>query len=293
MKTVGPLRAALFVPGNRPERIDKAVVTRADAVIIDLEDSVPLSEKESTRSIVRKKIEEHKNKKLFIRVNALGTEFLNADLDEVITEGLWGLMLPKVEEAYHIGRINSLILDQEQKKSLEPGSIGLIPLIETSLAVEKIFEIVSTKSEPERIITVAFGAADYALDMGIRLTKTGDELEYPRARIAVACHAVKLMPPLDTPFMIDIKDFVSLEEDSLRAKRLGFGGKLCIHPSQIEIIRKVFSPTQAEIEYAKKVIDAFKKAEANGLAAIQLDGKFIDYPVVEHARRILETSKDT
>jgi len=292
MKEVGPLRTALFVPGNRPERIDKAVGTAADAVIIDLEDSVPISEKHKTRCIVREKIEEFKGRKIAVRVNAVGTEFVQADLNEIVMKGLWGLMVPKVEGAHHIEKIHRLLLDQEEKKKIKPGSIGLILLIETALAVEKIFEVISKKIKPKRFIIVAFGAADYALDMGIKLTKTGEELEYPRARIAVACRAAKMLPPLDTPFMVDLKDFLALEEDALRAKRLGFGGKLCIHPNQIEIICRVFSPTQDEIEYAKKVVNAFQDAEAKGLAAIQIDGKFIDYPVVEHSRRILEIPHD-
>jgi citrate lyase subunit beta/citryl-CoA lyase len=200
-------------------------------------------------------------------------------------------MVPKVEAAAQILEINRGLLEVEAKKGMRPGSVSIIPLIESALAVENVFQIVSQRTDPERLFTVAFGAADFALDMGFEITKTGEELFYPRARIAVACRAAGVKPPLDTPFMIDLKDPEALEADIKRACRLGFQGKLCIHPNQIDICNRLFSPTTEEIQYAQKVIQAFDEAEAGGSAAIQLDGKFVDYPVVERCRRILKISK--
>jgi citrate lyase subunit beta/citryl-CoA lyase len=124
--------------------------------------------------------------------------------------------------------------------------------------------------------------------MGFEITRSGEELSYPRARIAVACRAARVQPPLDTPFMIDLKDLNALEDDTKRARQLGFQGKLCIHPNQVDVCNRLFSPAKEEIEYARKVIQAFDAAEAGGSAAIQLEGKFIDYPVAERARRILK-----
>ena len=124
--------------------------------------------------------------------------------------------------------------------------------------------------------------------MGIHISTTGEELFYPRARIAVASRAAGIKPPLDTPFMTDLKDQEALQEDILRGKNLGFGGKLCIHPNQIEVCNRLYSPGEEEIRYATKVIDAFDAAEADGRAAIQVDGKFIDYPVVAKSRRVLQ-----
>lgn len=286
-----PIRSALFVPGNRPDRVDKAVKSEADVVIIDLEDSVPLSDKSSTRSLVRKKIHEHRAKRIMVRVNALGTDFVYDDLNEVITENVWGLMVPKVDEAARVREIHRMVFDMERKKKLLPGSILLFPLVENARAVENIYEIVTQNIDPRRVVTAAFGAADYALDMGITLTNTGEELEYPRARIAVACRAAGVGPPLDTPFMTDLKDLAALERDAMRAKRLGFGGKLCIHPLQIEIVNRVFSPTEEEIANARKVMDAFRKAEKEGRAAVQIDGRFVDYPVFENSKRILDIAE--
>ncbi len=291
MKELEFIRTALFVPGNRPDRVDKAVDTAADVVIIDLEDAVPYSQKKETRPVVRKKILDYQERPVFVRINALGTEFFQEDLDAVVAEGLSCVMVPKVAAAAQILEINRGLLEVEAKKGMRPGSVSIIPLIESALAVENVFQIVSQKTDPQRLFTVAFGAADFALDMGFEISKTGEELFYPRARIAVACRAAGVEPPLDTPFMIDLKDPEALEADIKRACRLGFQGKLCIHPNQIDICNRLFSPTTEEIEYAQKVVQAFDEAEAGGSAAIQLDGKFVDYPVVERCRRILKISK--
>ncbi len=286
----GPLfiRSALFVPGNRPDRIDKAVNSEADMVIIDLEDAVAITEKSSARSIVREKLEKYRDRLITVRVNALETGMVEEDLSAVVGPGLDMIMLPKVQTPEDIKRISSLLLHAERKAGLQEGTVRLIGLIETALGVEKSYEIASTHIAPSRLYTLAFGAADFCLDMGIQLSNTGKELDYPRAKIAIACRAGGLNPPLDTPFMINIKDKEGLEADILRARCYGFGGKMCIHPIQIEPCNRLFSPSEEEVAFAKRVISAFEAAEKKGTAALQVDGKFIDYPVVEQARRILK-----
>jgi len=288
---LGPLRTALFVPGNRPDRVDKAVTTSADAVIIDLEDSVALTEKETSRSKVHDKILEHAERKIIVRVNSLDSPFFEGDLAEVITDNPVCLMVPKVESAAHVREINKHLLKVEKEKGLDQGAVPVIPLIESAGAVQNIFRIATEKTEPSRIYCVAFGAADYTLDMGIEITREGAELSYPRSRIAVASRAARIAPPLDTPFMMDLKDTEALKVDAGRAKQLGFQGKLCIHPNQIEPCHAIFSPAKEEILYAERVVQVFEEAEKEGSAAIQLDGRFIDYPIVERARRILKVAK--
>ena len=285
---LGPIRTALFVPGNRPDRVDKAVVTAADRVIIDLEDAVAFSQKEETRPVVRDKIIAHKDRRILVRVNALETDFLLGDLQAIVVEELGGLVLPKTENNEYVGEIHRLLADFEKKQGLQTESIGVILLIESARALQNIYQITSAAGEQNREFLVALGAADYTLDLGIEMTKEGTELTYPRSRIPIACRAAGLAPPLDTPFMIDLKDIDALKADAKRAKQLGFQGKLCIHPNQIEPCNTIFSPTRDEILYAEKVIQAFEEAEDKGLAAIQLEGGFIDYPVVERAERILK-----
>lgn len=289
--TFGPIRTALFVPGTRPDRVDKALNAGADVIIIDLEDAVPLQLKEETRSKVREKVLEHGGRKIIVRVNAMGSGFCQGDLDEIIVKELACIMLPKVESPEQIREMNHRLLSLEGERGMPPGAVSVIPLIESARAVQNIFPILSEKTDPARVLTAAFGAADYSLDLGMEMTKQGQELVYPRSRIAIACRAAQMEPPLDTPFMIDLKDMEGLKADAMRAKQLGFQGKLCIHPNQIGPCHAIFSPTKEEILYAEKVIQAFEEAEAGGVAAIQLDGRFIDYPVVERARRTLELAK--
>jgi len=149
------MRTALFVPGNRPDRIEKAFNTEADVIIIDLEDAVPLSEKESSRSNVREKVTQFANRMILVRVNALGSPFIKGDLNEIIIEGVNGIILPKVEKTDDIHDINKLLLEVEKKRSFPEGSIHLFPLIESAAAVQHIYEIVSAKTKPERLYTVA------------------------------------------------------------------------------------------------------------------------------------------
>jgi citrate lyase subunit beta/citryl-CoA lyase len=281
------IRTALFVPGNRPDRIDKAFHTEADAIIVDLEDAVPPSEKERSRSVVREKVAQYRDRMILVRINSLASPFIEGDLKETIIEGVKGIVLPKVERAEDIYAINRLLLEVEKERSLAEGSLRLFPLIESAVAVQLVYDIVSVKTKPERIYTVAFGAADYTLDMGIEMSMEGAELFYARSRIPIACRAGGIAPPIDTPFMIDLKNTQALVADARRAKELGFQGKLVIHPQQIEPCNHIFSPTPEEIAKAEKIVRAFEEAEAAGTGVIQLEGKFIDYPVVQRSRDIL------
>lgn len=285
---LGPIRSALFVPGDRPDRVDKAVATIADRVIIDLEDAVAVSQKAQTRALVRNKIIDHKDRRVLARVNGLETDFIMGDLEAVVVNALGGLMLPKTENSHQVGEIHRLLVDLEKKQGLAAGNTAVILLVESALGVQNIFQITSAAAELNREFLIALGAADYALDMGIEITKDGGELIYPRSRIALACRAAGIAQPLDTPFMIDLKDIEALKDDASRAKQLGFQGKLCIHPNQIEPVHVIFTPTAEEISFARRVVEAFEAEEAGGSAAILVDGKFVDYPVVERARRILQ-----
>lgn len=290
MKELGLIRTALFVPGNRPDRVDKAVRTTADAVIIDLEDAVPYASKKEARQFAREKIIQYKSRNIFVRINALDSEFMRDDLETVVVEDLSCIIVPKIESGNQVRQIDQYLFKEEKRKGIEPGTVSIIPLIESASAVEHVFQIASTRTDPNRLFTLAFGAADFTLDMGIAMTTTGEELLYPRARIAIACRAAGIAPPLDTPFMVDIKNIEALEADANTARRLGFQGKLCIHPVQVAPCNRLFSPSEKEIEFAKKVIAKFGQAEAEGSAAIELEGKLIDYPLVHRSKQILTLS---
>ena len=284
-----PIRSLLFVPGNRPDRFDKAIDSPADAVVIDLEDAVPLDQKDAARDNVREKLATHSGKRILVRVNALPTEFLAADLSEIISATLWAIMVPKVNNPEDIRSICKILGQAEERQGINVGTIALLPLIESASGLQHIFEIVSQQSDPPRIFTAAFGALDYALDMGTDVAGDGSNLSYARSRIAVACRAAGLAPPLDTPYT-KLKDEPGLRSDALRAKQLGFQGKLCIHPDQTQICNDVFRPTKEQIEFAKKVIEASEQAQAEGLGAIQVAGRMVDAPIVAWARQTLKWS---
>lgn len=281
-----PLRTALFAPGNRPDRAEKAIGSAADAVVIDLEDAVPIAEKESSRAWVREVLERHPGRRMYVRINALTTPHAKGDLEAIASKNLVGIMLPKVESPEDILTIDRFLTDLEEGNRLKAGILEVITICETAKGIEELYQILSARPVFNRIAVVAFGAADYTLDLGISLTREGKELEYPRARIPIVCRAAGIMPPLDTPWMVDLKDIDGLIEDAKKAKAYGFQGKLVIHPNQIEPCHSVFTPSGEEIAYAKQVIEAFEQAEREGKAAIRLEGKFIDYAVVEKSRRI-------
>jgi citrate lyase subunit beta/citryl-CoA lyase len=222
-----------------------------------------------------------------VRVNAQDTGLTSADLEAVLTPGVDAIMLPKVQTPDDVHRIHTMLMEREVAAGLGPGSMALIAMIESALGVENAFRIATAPTEPPRIHTLAFGAADFTLDMGVRMSKSGEELFYPRARIALACRAAGLDGPLDTPFMIDLKDMEAFAADTLRGKNLGFGGKICVHPSQIDITNRIYSPSLEDIEFAGKVVTSFEEAEARGIGVIQVDGKMIDPPIVAQSRRIL------
>jgi citrate lyase subunit beta / citryl-CoA lyase len=285
---MGPLRTALFAPGSRAEIMDKAINSNADAIILDLEDAVPNSEKEKARILTRAVIVKTFNKKIYVRINR---SYLQEDLQAVGCNNLTGIMLPKVESYEDILELDRLLTGLEKEANMNSNCLEIISICESAKGLQDIYSIVSVKQKLQRDLTVAFGAADYSLDLGINLTREGKELDYPRSRIPVACRAAGIMPPLDTPWMIDIKDIDGLIADAKKAKGYGFQGKILIHPNQIQPCNDVFTPSEYEIFYAKRIIAAFEEAESEGKAALQLDGKFIDYAVVKKSKKLCEFSQ--
>ena len=281
-----PLRTALFAPGNRPDMAEKALGFGADAIIIDLEDAVPLAEKEVTRGKVRQVLDKHPGKRMYVRINALSTPFAKQDLQAVVSKNLNVVMIPKFESPDDIFEIDRCLTELEKINGLETGALDVISICETAKGLEGIYPIVSARPEHHSVSVVAFGAADFTADLGISLTVEGKELEYARSRIPIASRAAGIMPPLDSPWMIDLNDIDGLIADAKRAKAYCFQGKIVIHPNQIDPCHAVFTPNIDEVLYARKVIKAFEKAERNGNAAIQLEGRFIDYAFLQNARRI-------
>ena len=282
-----PLRSFLFAPGNHPRKVEKVFQVGADVVILDLEDAVAVAEKAATRAAVVKALKMEHRGLGYVRINSLDTDFAWGDFPAVIGAWLDGIVLPKVETADQLQTADWIIAQLEREAGIEVGSVDLLPIIETGLGLHNIEAITSAGTRVKR---VSFGAGDFTRDMNLVWTGEEDELAYARSRIVLASRAAGIEPPIDTVF-IDLKDQKNLERSTERALEFGFQGKLCIHPDQVALVNDVFTPDEAEVARAKKIIAAFKEAEEAGSASIQVDGYFVDYPIVEKAQRVLELAK--
>jgi citrate lyase subunit beta/citryl-CoA lyase len=284
MSTEGKaLRSFLFTPGNHARRVEKALSLDADAVILDLEDAVATAEKPAAREAVAAAFGRPRRGLLYVRVNAVDTEFCYGDLLAIVRPGLDGIILPKVETPAGLATVDWLLAQLERDRGLPAAGLDLIPIIETARGLDRLGAVLGAGTRARRI---AFGAGDFTLDVNMRWTRGEAELAHARATVVTASRAAGIEAPFDTVW-VDLKDPEGLEASSRTALGLGFQGKMCIHPDQIAIVNRVFTPTDDEVAFAERVAAAFAKAEAAGSAAIQLDGKFIDYPIVYRAQRVL------
>jgi citrate lyase subunit beta/citryl-CoA lyase len=277
------MRSLLFAPGNHARRVEKALGLAADGVILDLEDAVAISEKATTRATVVEAFGRPRVGKLYVRVNALTTEWCHGDIGAVVQAGLDGIILPKVEHAHELRTAEWLIANLERERGLPVGAIDLIPIIETALGISNLKRICRSGTRTKRL---AFGAGDFTLDMGMVWSRSEAELLPYRSACVLESRAAGLDPPMDTVWA-DLRDNEGFVASARHAAQIGFQGKMCIHLDQIAAANAAFSPDEAAVKQATRIIEAFDKAEAQGLASIQLDGQFIDYPIVQRARRVL------
>jgi len=264
----------LFVPGNRPDRFDKALNSGADAIIVDLEDAVDPSAKALARDAFAEWFEKNRAQaqQILLRINDAQTADFSRDLELVRSTGVHGVMLPKTESPEQVEMLGS---------ELAPGGF-IVPIIESALGILEGWNIARAR----RIARLAFGNLDYAADLQI----AGDarSLAYPSSLLSIISRAAGLAAPISgvTP---EINDDSKLQEDTLFARRFGFGAKLCIHPRQIGLVRQAFTPTEEEVDWAERVIVA--AIAGNSTGAAQLDGKMIDRPVILRAQTILQYKK--
>ena len=262
-------RSLLFAPGHEERKLQKALAAGADAVVADLEDAVPAGEKEAARAVARRVLEGRATRSLVaVRPNAVGTAHWEADLEAVSGLELDALVLPKATP--------------EAVTALGPDGPPVIAIVETALGLRQAFE---TARLP-RVAALVLGAVDLGAELGLEPRADGLEVLYARSQLVVDSAAAGIRSPFDLVH-VDIRDDEGLEAEARLARSLGFRGKACIHPAQIEIVNRVFSPTEEEQERARRVIEAYEHALADGRGVVALDGEMIDLPVVERARRIL------
>lgn len=280
-------RSLLYVPGNMPGMLQNIPVFEADVVMIDLEDAVPLQEKDAARLLARNFLRSYtdRNKEMFVRINGLDTPYALDDLREILPALPDGIRLPKADNPEVVERLDTLLTEQEEHLGLEIGHFKIIPSIESAQGV--LNSVLTAVSSP-RLVALAFGAEDFTASMEIDRTKTGEELFSARTQIVWAAKAAGLQV-IDTIFP-DVNDMEALRAETALIKRLGFTGKSLVNPRQIEIIHEVFRPTAKEIEHALEVMDAIKRAREMGTGVISLKGRMVDAPVVTRAARVLKTA---
>ncbi|MCF8303530.1 MAG: HpcH/HpaI aldolase/citrate lyase family protein [Bacteroidales bacterium] len=273
--------ARLYLPGNTPRLMINAGLHSPDGVILDLEDAVAIDRKHEARYVVRNalRVVDFKGAERMVRINQIpkGLE----DLDYVVPHHVNLVLVPKAESADQIIQVNERIT-RIQTESGSKHKIWLMPIIESTLGVEKAYEIATAA---DNIVAMAIGLEDYTADLFTRRTIEGEESDFARKRLVVACRAAKIQP-IDSVFS-DVSDMEGLRQTVRKSKSLGFDGMGCIHPRQIKVIKESFAPDEAEIEKAKKIVNAFHEATEKGLGVVSLGTKMIDPPVVKRAQKTI------
>ncbi|TQM14230.1 HpcH/HpaI aldolase/citrate lyase family protein [Pseudonocardia kunmingensis] len=277
-------RTLLFVPGDRPERIGKAVATTADAVAVDLEDAVAPDAKARAREAVPGAVAATPPRAgLFLRVNALDTPHFADDMATVaaLLPRLAGVLLPKVEDARAVQRLDELLTGLEAAAGRPVGATAVLPIVETARGV---LAAPAVAAAGPRVATLLFGTLDLASDLGVTPTVDGRELLHARSQVVLATAAAGLPGPLDGPHAA-LDDADGLVRASVLARELGFTGKVVLHPRQLAPVQEAFSPTAAELARAREVVAAAREA---GSGAFRLaDGTFVDAPVLRRATALL------
>ena len=254
--------------------------------MLDLEDAVADAEKDLARTMVRDAVPSYDDATVvMVRVNSHETRRMEEDAIAVVCEHLDCLMVPKVEIPETLPRIDALLYALERERGLEVGSVRLLPIVETAKGLVRVDEIAA--AAPERVLTLAFGLGDFSTDLQVDLTQDATELLYARQRIMVAARACGMRAPIDGPYL-DIKNLEGLEEETRLSRQLGFEGRVVVYPGQVETVQRVYAElSEEEAEQAQRIIDAFEEAEGAGSASIQVDGRFVDYPIYDRARQKL------
>lgn len=281
-------RSLLFVPATSARKVDKAFASVADGVIVDLEDAVAISEKAQARQQAAAFLQTRRSSQVFLRVNAISSAYCYEDLMVAAGAQIDGIVLPKAESSAELATADWLLGQLERKAGKPVGAIEITPIIETAKGLAAAAEI--ARASP-RLRRLAFGAVDLALDMDLDLGDDAGAMANARFALSLASRQAGLEGPLDTVY-VDINDPDGLRASAKRARAMGFGGKACIHPAQLEVVNAVFTPSEEELARAREVVTAFDRAEAAGAAAVSVGGLMVDYPMVLKARRVLAAGRD-
>ena len=277
----------LFAPGNNPGLLQNAGIYGADSLIFDLEDAVSIYEKDSARLLVRNAIRTIQYPcEVGVRINHITTPWGLRDLEEVLSAKPDFIRLPKCEDAEELKLIDDIITKAEKKHGFAEGSIQLMAAIESPKGLRNAYQIATAVP---RMIALAIGGEDFATSLKTTKTKDGTELLVAKSMIVFAAREAGISP-IDSVFS-DINDEENFIKETELAKQLGFDGKSCVHPLQIELVHRVFQPTQKEVASARRIIKAYNEAMERKLGVVAVDGKMIDAPMITRANRVLANAR--
>jgi citrate lyase subunit beta/citryl-CoA lyase len=287
-------RTLMFAPCARPELMAKAQDSQADALIFDLEDSVPLQAKDQARQNLTQVLAQGLKKPAFVRVNHPRAGDTRADLAAIgqrPVANLMGIILPKAELASDIESVVADLEALEARAGWASGTLKILPLVETCLGLRNTYELARASSRVCGMSLASAEQGDFMVDLGGRWTPSSMALAYPRSKMVVDARAAGLSWLVDGVFM-NLKDTQALRTESLLARELGFVGKMAIHPTQVDVMHEVFSPSAEEIRHARGLLEAFRAAEAQGIGAVRYEGMMVDYANVRLAERTLSLVQD-
>ena len=269
-------RCLLFAPAHDERKLGRALTLDVDGLILDLEDAVEAENKATARESARSFLGTHTGR-FFVRLNAAASPYFLQDILLLAGAPLAGLVLAKTESAAELSRVDWLLGLLEREKGVDPGTTEIMPFIESARALENAPAIAAASPRVRRLL---FGGNDYAADIGVAYG--GPAFFHARSRLVAVSRAHGLEPPVDT-VNPDFQDLSGLAAESRTARRLGFQGKMAVHPAQVDVIRQIFTPTAAEVRDAERIVAAFEAAGA----LTRLDGRMVELPQVKRARRIL------
>ncbi|MGE0256256.1 MAG: CoA ester lyase [Alphaproteobacteria bacterium] len=271
----------LFTPGNRPDLIAKAPRYAPDAIIVDLEDSVPAALKAKVRGDVAALLP-GLDISAVVRVNS-DPALLEADLEAVVSPHIQGLYVPMVDTVALVQRVDAIVTRLERERAMEPDSMRLVLIMETALGVHRCYDLVTAAKRVDSIVYGSAEDADLQRDLKCAWSSAGPELMYGRGKVLLECRAAGLPYVLDGAYS-DINDDDGLRADCVLSKRMGYDGRALIHPRQVAIAREVYAPNPDTVAYYRRMVTAFEDAEARGLAAIAFEGKLVDYAMYKKAK---------
>ena len=288
------LRSWMFVPGDRQKMIDKAVALPVDAILLDIEDGVAPAAKETARkqiaeSLDRIAVEKKENPSYrtparYVRINAVGHERMNADVEYVIRPALEGLAVPKVETPDQVKVVEKILDEREPKMGMVRGSVRLLLALESPRGLFNAYAIAT--SSP-RVIGLMFGAEDFSRELSLPLRREGEAVDLIYARSAMVTAAAAAHVQAVDGVWPNFQDMEGLKKFALQSRRLGFSGMSLIHPAQIDEVNAAFTPTSEEVDYCRRVVQAFDDARARGEGAIAFGGQLLDMPIVDRARQTI------